>query len=393
MLMWVDVGSRDPAQLPDDAGLRRAHLPGSSTPRADARLLQVPLEAGRRHASWSGTRPSRSTAPDPTSIAATSGRRSRRAPIRSTSSACRSSPGGADRFSFDILDATKIVPEELVPVRKSASWCSTATPTTSRRDRAGRVRDDEHDPGDRHQPIDPLLQGRHRSFFDTPAEPAGGPLPRIPIDSSVAQVHDDQRDGIDRPAIPRGHVAYEPDSLGGVPFQAGCAASSRSRGRCSRTGRGKPEKFADQLRRRHVSSSRARRATEKNHVVGAFRFELTEVGVEAIRDASSRCSPTSRPARAGVADGITSPSRRAPRARSDALARDTRSRRALSLTARPGEQRQDAARRAARRRRRRRRAAAHPSTPPLAAAARCRASSARASASSVRRRARRSTSR
>jgi catalase len=50
--------------------------------------------------------------------------RSRRATSPSGSWACRSSPRSRpSKFSFDVLDATKIVPEELVPLRRSAAWC------------------------------------------------------------------------------------------------------------------------------------------------------------------------------------------------------------------------------------------------------------------------------
>ena len=69
----------------------------------------------------------------------------------------------------------------------------------------------------------PLLQGRHRSYLDTQLSRLGGPnFHELPINASVAPVHNNQRDGIHRRAIPRGKVAYEPNSLaGGCPFQAG----------------------------------------------------------------------------------------------------------------------------------------------------------------------------
>ncbi len=77
---------------------------------------------------------------------------------------------------------------------------------------------------------DPLLQGRLFSYLDTQLTRLGGPnFHEIPINSPVAQVHNNQRDGMHRQAIPRGRVAYEPNSLGGgCPFQAGGAASRRS---------------------------------------------------------------------------------------------------------------------------------------------------------------------
>ena len=136
-----DVRSRHPAQLPDDAGVWRAHLPAGQRRRRVA-LRQVPLDARRPAPTrWCGTRRSRSPAPIPTSTAATCGRPSRPAPIRSTSWACRSSPRSRPRRSrFDVLDATKIVPEELVPVDAGGQAGAQPQPgQLLRRDRAGRL--------------------------------------------------------------------------------------------------------------------------------------------------------------------------------------------------------------------------------------------------------------
>ena len=70
---------------------------------------------------------------------------------------------------------------------------------------------------------DPLLAGRIHSYVDTQISRLGGPnFHEIPINAPVAQVHNNQRDGMHRQAIARGRVAYEPNSLGGgCPFQAG----------------------------------------------------------------------------------------------------------------------------------------------------------------------------
>ena len=76
-----DVGPRDPAQLPDDAGLRRAHLPARQRRRRIALRASSTGSRSPARTRWSGTRRSRSTAPTPTSIAATSGKRSRPARI------------------------------------------------------------------------------------------------------------------------------------------------------------------------------------------------------------------------------------------------------------------------------------------------------------------------
>lgn len=97
-------------------------------------------------------------------------------------------------------------------------------------------------------------------------------------------MHNNQRDGIHRQAINRGRVAYEPNSLaGGCPFQAG--AKGFNSFPASAEGdkvRGKPEKFAE-----HYGQARlfwiSQTPVEQDHIVHAFRFELSKVQTVAIR--------------------------------------------------------------------------------------------------------------
>ena len=188
---------------------------------------------------------------------------------------------------------------------------------------------------------DPLLQGRHHSYFDTQLTRLGGPnFHEIPINSPVAQVHNNQRDGLHRQAIPRGRVAYEPNSLGGgCPFQAGMRGFvSFPQPVMEDKVRGKPEKFAD-----HFTQARlffeSQSQTEKNHIVGAFRFELTKVGVEAIRErVISMLANVSTELAQGVADGIGIAVPKAqPRVLETPAAPEVTSSPALSLMARPGD--------------------------------------------------------
>jgi catalase len=95
---------------------------------------------------------------------------------------------------------------------------------------------------------DPLLAGRHHSYIDTQISRLGGAnFHEIPINTPLAPVHNNQRDGLHRQAIPRGRVAYEPNSLGGgCPFQAGAKGFvSFPQPLEGDKLRGKPEKFAD----------------------------------------------------------------------------------------------------------------------------------------------------
>jgi catalase len=272
-----DVGSRHPAQLPHDAGLRRAHVPPGQR-RGHLPLRQVPL-ASRSSARirWCGTRRSRSPAPIRTSIAATCGRRSRPASFPNGSSACRSSPRRGRGFSFDVLDATKLIPEELVPVRPVGRMVLNRNPDNFFAETEQVAFCTAHVVPGIDFTNDPLLAGRIHSYVDTQISRLGGAnFHEIPINAPIAPVHNNQRDGMHRQAIHRGRVAYEPNSLGGgCPFQAGaagfvsfpqpreaqtahCAASRKSsptttrRPRCSTTAR--PGRDRRTSRRRSASN-------------------------------------------------------------------------------------------------------------------------------------------
>jgi catalase len=97
-------------------------------------------------------------------------------------------------------------------------------------------------------------------------------------------VHNNQRDGMHRQAIPRGRVAYEPNSLGGgCPFQAGMQGfTSFPQPIEDDKVRGKPELFAD-----HYSQATlfylSQTPVEQLHIRRALRFELTKVQVPAVR--------------------------------------------------------------------------------------------------------------
>ena len=132
---------------------------------------------------------------------------------------------------------------------------------------------------------DPLLAGRIHSYIDTQISRLGGPnFHEIPINSPVAQVHNNQRDGMHRQAIHRGRVAYEPNSLGGgCPFQAGARGfMSFPQPVEEDKVRGKPEKFGDHYTQAALFYN-SQTPVEQAHIVRAFRFELTKVQVLPIR--------------------------------------------------------------------------------------------------------------
>lgn len=191
----------------------------------------------------------------------------------------------AEQFEFDVLDPTKLIPEEMVPLTPLGKMTLNRNP-------------DEFFPETEQVAFctahiipgidftnDPLLQGRIHSYVDTQISRLGGVnFHEIPINSPIAPVHNNQRDGAHRRAISRGRVNYEPNSLaGGCPFQAGSAGfMSFPQPVVGDKVRGKPEKFAEhygQARMFYESQTEA----EKNHIADAFRFELSKVQTPAVR--------------------------------------------------------------------------------------------------------------
>jgi catalase len=192
----------------------------------------------------------------------------------------------ADKFSFDVLDATKIVPEELVPLTPAGRMILNRNPDNFFAETEQVAFGVQNLVPGIDFSNDPLLAGRIHSYLDTQLLRLGGPnFHEIPINAPIAPAHNNQRDGFHRQAIHRGRVAYEPNSLGGgCPFQAGLRGfTSFPEPIDADKVRGKAEKFGD-----HYSQAtlfwNSQTAYEKAHIVRGFRFELTKVQVPAIRE-------------------------------------------------------------------------------------------------------------
>ncbi|MGB3627136.1 MAG: catalase [Henriciella sp.] len=193
----------------------------------------------------------------------------------------------AESFDFDVLDATKIIPEELVPVRiigrmvldkvvdnffaetEQVAFCTNNVV-----------------PGIAFS-NDPLLQGRNFSYLDTQLKRLGGPnFTHIPINAPRCPVHNFQQDGHMAMRNPQGRANYEPNSWGpeeGGPREdpekgyvhypeevSGTKIAARS------------ETFADhysQARQFYVSQTE----TEQMHIASALTFELSKCQEERVR--------------------------------------------------------------------------------------------------------------
>jgi catalase len=190
-----------------------------------------------------------------------------------------------EQFSFDILDATKIIPEELVPVTPVGRMVLNRNPDNFFAETEQIAFCTAHVVPGIDFSNDPLLAGRIHSYVDTQISRLGGPnFHEIPINAPIVQVHNNQRDGMHRQAIARGRVSYEPNSLaGGCPYQAGAKGFvSFPQPVQEDKVRGKPEKFADHYTQATLFYD-SQTAWEKQHIVGGFRFELSKLTVPAIR--------------------------------------------------------------------------------------------------------------
>ncbi|MEO6094366.1 MAG: catalase [Fibrobacteria bacterium] len=192
------------------------------------------------------------------------------------------------KFGFDLLDPTKLIPEESVPVMRIGKLTLNRNPENF----FAETEQVAFHPGHIVPGIDfsndPLLQGRLFSYTDTQLKRLGGPnFHEIPINRPVVPIHNNQRDGHMRQAINHGRVSYEPNTLGGgCPMQAGARLggfTSHDEKVDGRKIRGRSESFFDHFSQAAMFYN-SQSKPEKNHIVRALRFELGKVETPAIRE-------------------------------------------------------------------------------------------------------------
>src|SRR5687768_72775 len=192
------------------------------------------------------------------------------------------------KFSFDLLDPTKIIPEEIVPVRRIGKLTLNRNPDNFFAETEQVAFHTGHVVPGIDFTNDPLLQGRLFSYLDTQLLRLGGPnFHEIPINRPVAPVHNNQRDGFMRQTINRGQTSYEPNSLkGGCPFQAGADMSgftSFAERIDSEKIRARSASFFDHFSQATLFFN-SQSEPEKGHIIRALRFELGKVETPGIRE-------------------------------------------------------------------------------------------------------------
>ena len=185
------------------------------------------------------------------------------------------------KYGFDLLDATKLLPEELVPIQRVGKLTLDRNPTNF----FAEVEQVAFCVGNVVPGIDftndPLLQARLFSYLDTQITRLGGPnFAELPINRPIAPVHNNQHDGFSRQTINGGTANYLPNSIGAgfpkpaTPAEGGYAHhAERVDGRVIRA---RSDSFKD-----HFSQARmflaSLTAVERGHLTDALCFEIGKV--------------------------------------------------------------------------------------------------------------------
>ncbi|WP_312193810.1 catalase [Empedobacter sp.] len=193
------------------------------------------------------------------------------------------------KYSFDILDATKLVPEELVPVKIIGTMTLNRNPDNF----FAETEQVAFDPGRIIPGIDlsddPLLQGRIFSYMDTQNYRLGGAnFHEIPINRSLNQKHNNQKDGTGRIDILKGGVSYFPNSkASGCPYHAMLKGEegfqSHEQKVEGKKVRARSDSFADHFSQATLFFN-SQSKPEKQHIIDAFSFELSKVTDPKIRE-------------------------------------------------------------------------------------------------------------
>jgi catalase len=194
----------------------------------------------------------------------------------------------ADRFDFDLLDPTKIIPEELVPLTPLGKMVLDRNPDNF----FAETEQVAFHPGHVVPGIDftndPLLQGRLFSYLDTQLLRLGGPnFAELPINRPLAPVHNNQRDGFGRQTINRGRASYSPNTLGGGCPMTVAAAQGGYVHYTERVEGHKVRERSPSFQEHYAQATlfwNSQSAAEQQRLVEAAQFELGKVSEPAIRE-------------------------------------------------------------------------------------------------------------
>jgi catalase len=189
-------------------------------------------------------------------------------------------------FDFDLLDPTKLIPEELVPVRRVGRLTLNRNPDNYFAETEQVAFHTGHVVPGVDFTNDPLLQGRLFSYVDTQLRRVGPNFAELPINRPLNPVRNNQRDAMARTVINKGRVSYFPNRLGGgcpmlSPEAADAFISYAEKVEGAKI-RARSESFSD-----HFSQAtqfwNSMSDWERQHIAEAFAFELNQVESEEVR--------------------------------------------------------------------------------------------------------------
>jgi len=192
----------------------------------------------------------------------------------------------AEKFPFDHLDATKLIPEELVPLKVIGRMVLNRWPDNFFAETEQVAFCPSHLVPGIDFSNDPLLQGRLFSYLDTQLSRLGTPnFHQIPVNAPKCPFANHQRDGQMQMAQPKGRVSYEPSSLDSQsPRETPKGFRSAATADDGKKGRIRPESFSD-----HYSQARqfyrSQTEFEQAHIASALVFELSKVEHPHVREA------------------------------------------------------------------------------------------------------------
>ncbi|KAI1754374.1 catalase [Xylaria castorea] len=193
-------------------------------------------------------------------------------------------------FGFDVLDPTKIIPEEFAPLQKLGVMKLDKNPTNYFAETEQVMFQPGHIVRGVDFTEDPLLQGRIFSYLDTQINRHGGPnFEQLPINRPLIPVHNNNRDGAGQNLIHKNTAAYSPNTLnGGFPQQANQTTgrgffTAPSRTASGNLVRGLPSSFDD-----HWSQPRlfynSLEPVEQQFLINAIRFETSHLQSTTVKE-------------------------------------------------------------------------------------------------------------
>ncbi|RYB02510.1 catalase [Lichenibacterium ramalinae] len=188
-------------------------------------------------------------------------------------------------FDFDLLDSTKLIPEELVPVRPVGKLTLNRNPDNYFAETEQVAFCVSHVVPGIDFTNDPLLQGRLHSYLDTQLRRIGPNFAELPINRPLNPVSNNRRDGFAKATIHPGRVSYFPSALGGTHPAHQPKAPDAFRSYAEKVDghkiRARSTSFTDYFSQATMFWN-SMASWEKDHIVAGFAFELNQCETKAV---------------------------------------------------------------------------------------------------------------